>query len=110
MGPPQKRNALQRAYPSTIAVFSIDGSTRMVVYADLGKEWSAQGTGIGLSIASNIDQFPGRSTVSPVWPQAAGNGFLYAVGDHEVLPGGDVGNPVILRYRFTPCTPLEADQ
>ena len=53
-------------------------------------------------MAINTGLFPGRSTVSPVTPQAAGNGYFYAVGSNEPLPNGDVGNPVIVRYRFIP--------
>ena len=103
---PENQYRLQRAYPSTIAVFALDGSTRMVVYTDLDSRWSLSevrtGEEYGLSVASNTGQFPARSTISPVHPQAAGGGYLYAVGEHESLSNGEIGNPVILRYRFIP--------
>jgi len=101
---PGNNYELQKEYPSTIAVFALNGSTRMVVYADLDSRWSLNndhaGEGYGLSVASNKGQFPARSTVSPVYPLAAGRGYLYAIGEHEPLPNGEIGNPVILRYRF----------
>ena len=101
---PENKLELQREYPSTIAVFALNGSIRMVVYADLDSRWSLSddraGEGLGLSVASNTGQFPARSTISPVHPLAAGGGYFYAVGEHESLPNGEIGNPVILRYRF----------
>ena len=101
---PENKLELQKEYPSTIAVFALNGSTRMVVYVDLDSRWSTSdvraGEGFGLSVASNSGQFPARSTISPVHPLAAGGGYFYAVGEHESLPNGEIGNPVILRYRF----------
>ena len=101
---PENQFRLQKEYPSTIAVFALNGSTRMVVYADLDSRWSLSDVrtdeGFGLSVASNTGQFPARSTISPVHPQAAGGGYFYVVGEHEPLPNGEFGNPVILRYRF----------
>ena len=76
----------------------------MVVYADLDSRWSLSDVRTdeeyGLSVASNTGQFPARSTISQVYPQAAGGGYFYAVGEHEPLPNGEFGNPVVLRYRF----------
>ena len=101
---PENKLELQKEYPSTIAVFALNGSTRMVVYVDLDSRWSTSdvraGEGFGLSVASNTAQFPARSTVSPAYPLAAGGGYFYAIGEHEPLPNGEIGNPVILRYRF----------
>ena len=94
----------QDEYPTVISLFALDGSTRMIVTAGLADKWHLDSPGslLGLSMASNTGRFPGRSTVSPVTPQAAGNGYFYAVGSNEPLPNGDVGNPVIVRYRFIP--------
>ena len=93
-------------YPLTISIFALDESTRMVVTAYLDENWhidSSEATSsLGLSIASNTGRFPGRSTISPIPPRAAGNGYFYAAGENEQLPNGDVGNPVIVRYRFIP--------
>ena len=107
--PPDDENnrRRQREYPSTIAVFALNGSTRMVVYGDLDAQWHLSdahtgGQQLGLSIASNSKQFPARSTIPPVYPQGAGNGYFYAAGDNEKLPDGSYGNPVILRYKFIP--------
>lgn len=101
---PGNNYGLQKEYQSTIAVFALNGSTRVVVYADLDSRWNSSDVraseGYGLSVASNTGQFPARSTISPVYPLAAGGGYFYAVGEHESLPNGEIGNPVILRYRF----------
>ena len=102
----RERSRQTRDYPLTISIFALDGSTRMVVTTNLDEKWrldSSEATSsLGLSIASNTGRFPGRSTISPIPPRAAGNGYFYAVGDNEQLPNGDVGNPVIVRYRFIP--------
>ena len=106
MATPAERTRLQMEYPSTIAVFALDGSTRMVLSSSLDNKWNAHDASTvfpkGISVASNTGKFPGRSTISPVWPMAAGNGFIFVVGEHESLPNGEFGNPVILRYRFIP--------
>lgn len=93
-------------YPGAGAVFAIDASTRMIFFFGLDKRWiTRDGDTVyryGLSVASNQDLFPGRSTVSAVWPQAAAGGYMYAVGRYESLPDGEAGNPMIIRYRFIP--------
>ncbi len=95
---------LRKEYPAAIAVFALNGSTRMVVYAYLDSKWSSSDVraaeAYGLSVASNTGQFPARSTISPVRPLAAGGGYFYVVGEHEPLANGEFGNPVILRYRL----------
>ena len=95
-----------REYNSSIAVFALDKSTRMVVLIELGQKWARwreePGHVIGLSVASNENLFPGRSTISHVWPISAGNGFFYAEGEHESLPNGEAGNPILIKYRFMP--------
>ncbi len=100
-------------YLTTSAVFALTSQTRMVVYSHLADRWrleGIEGTGgqYGISVASNVGRFPPRSTISPVWPDAAGNGYIYSQGDHEPLADGDVGNPLIFRYRFIP--PQDADE
>ena len=93
-------------YPMGIGVFALDKSTRMVPFIYLDREWmrwsEESGHLIGISVASNTGQFPGRSTISHVWPISAGNGYFYAEGEHEPLPDGEVGNPILIRYRFVP--------
>ena len=91
-------------YPMGMGVFALDKSTRMVPFFQLDREWASwseeSGHLIGISVASNTGQFPGRSTISHVIPKSAGNGYLYAEGEHEPLPDGEVGNPILIRYRF----------
>ncbi len=98
-----------REYPMGIGVFALDKSTRMVLFFQLDREWARwseeSGHLIGISVASNTGQLPGRSTISHVIPKSAGNGYLYAEGEHEPLPDGEVGNPILIRYRFEPPTP-----
>ena len=102
---PAARGGQRNDYPSTVSIFALDGLTRMVVSVRLDEKWrpddSSATPSIGLSLASNAGRFPGRSTISPVTPRAAGNGYFYATGNSEELPGGEFGNPLIIRYRFT---------
>ncbi len=96
----------RKEYLSAIAVFALDGSTRMLSYSDLKSQWHTKDLDadqqLGLSISSNSGQFPARSTISSVYPQGAGNGYFYAIGENERLPNESYGNPVILRYKFIP--------
>ena len=107
-GPPDDKSHRRRRmeYPYAIAVFALDGSTRMVVTDNLDSQWrlsdAPASENLGLSIASNSGLFPARSTISSVYPQGAGNGYFYAVGENNILPDGSYGNPVILRYKFIP--------
>ena len=91
-------------YPSAVAIFALDGLTRMTVFAFLDERWrpagAQSGLMVGLNIASNAGLFPGRSTISSVYPRAAAGGFFYVVGPHEILEDGETGNPVVVRYRF----------
>ena len=95
-----------REYPSAVAVFALDKSTRMVAFIELDQKWARwrgeSGPMIGLSVASNENRFPGRSTISHAFPKSAGNGYFYAEGEHESLPDGEVGNPILIRYKFIP--------
>ena len=95
------------SYISTDGIFALDGHTRMLVYRNIDDRWQPEESEglpmrLGVSIASNIKQFPSRSTVSSFYPIASGYGYIYSRGDPELLPGGDVGNPILLRYRFIP--------
>ena len=84
-----------------LGLYRLDGTTRMIAHLRLrhrGK--SLKGT--GLTIVDHQNRFSGISTV---WSSekrlvGAGNGLLYLGGDHESLPDGNVGNPLIFRYRF----------
>ena len=92
-----------RSHSVNSGVYAIDSRTRMVVYLGLPDKWHTDSQRpSGLGIASNIGHFPARSTLSPFVPLGAANGYIYTLGDSEILPGGDVGNPVVLRYRFVP--------
>ena len=51
---------------------------------------------------SNSGMFNGTSTVPYKAPKTARYGYLYFLGDNEVMADGDVGNPVVLRYKFKP--------
>ena len=95
------------ALPANIGVLALEMDTRIVIYWQLRSKWRGgqypdHPKGIGLGIASNTNQFAAISTVSPIWPRGAGDGYMYSVGDNEQLPNGDVGNPVVLRYKFIP--------
>lgn len=97
-------------YITTDGVFAVDHQTRMLVYRNLDDQWQPEGLEddsfrMGISVASNVGQFPPRSTITYVWPLAAGEGYVYSKGDPELLPDGDVGNPIVLRYRFVPPQP-----
>lgn len=106
---PLEAQAEVRAYTTNDAVFGIDSLTRMVVYGGLRDKWHSDTQRfVGLGVVSNVSRFPARSTLSPVTPKAAGYGYFYSVGDNESLPDGEVGNPVIVRYRFIP--PTNADE
>ncbi len=94
-------------YISTIGVFALDGNTRMLVYANIDDQWQPEESEgphmrLGVSIASNTGQFANRSTISTILPIATRSGYVYSRGDPELLPDSDLGNPVVLRYRFIP--------
>ena len=95
-----------REYPSAVAVFALDKSTRMMAFIELDQEWARwseeSGPMIGLSVASNENLFPGRSTISNVFPISTGNGYFYAEWEHESLPDGEFGNLILIKYRFMP--------
>ncbi|MXY08819.1 MAG: hypothetical protein F4058_03265 [Rhodothermaceae bacterium] len=95
------------SYISTYGIFALDGNTRMLIYRNIDDQWQPKESvdphmRVGVSIASNTEQFPSRSTISSILPIAAGYGYIYGRGDPEMLPDGDVGNPAVLRYRFIP--------
>ena len=100
----QVLSTMSDEYPSAVAIFALDGLTRMTVFGNLDERWRLDGTQsrimVGLNIASNAGHFTGRSTISSVYPRAAADGFFYVLGPHEALADGELGNPVIVRYRF----------
>lgn len=99
------------AYPSASGIFALEDHTRMVFFTNLDDKWTLPGsdsyTPAGMIVASNAEHFPARSTLAPISPIAGGNGYMYSLGDNELLPDGDIGNQVIVRYRFV--TPEHAD-
>ena len=101
---PQEMVVEKDVHPSNIGVWAIDGGTRMLAYGDMPPEWATEDIPypLGLAVVSNAGLFRPRSTLAPIWPQAAGKGYVYSVGDHESMSDGDIGNPVILRFRFIP--------
>ncbi|MDE2835028.1 MAG: hypothetical protein OXM02_10985 [Bacteroidota bacterium] len=92
-----------RAFPINAGLYGIDGQTRMVVYWDLHEKWHIESQQyIGIGVVSNAGRFPARSTLSSVVPIGAANGYIYSVGANELMSDGDVGNPVLIRYKFIP--------
>ena len=92
-------------YPSFFGVFALTHQTRMVIHYSLGDRWRPAALDdrtfvVGIGIVSNTGQFPPRSTITTVTPMAAGYGYMYYIGDNELLPDGELGNPLILKYRF----------
>ena len=75
-------------------IFSIDGDTRLVAHS-VGKDR-------GLTIVDHKNRYSTVSATIPLWLMAARNGMLYFTGDLETLSNGEKGNPVLIRYRFTP--------
>ncbi len=90
-----RRGSSNDAGTGVYGIFSIDGSTRVVAHYPKGE-------GIGLTIVDHKNRYFAVSTITPFWPEAAGNGMLYFTGDVEMLSNGEKGNPVLIRYRFTP--------
>ena len=91
-------------YPTNAGILAIDSTTRMIVYTRLPVEWRLPDVLLhaGIAVASNVGAFPARTAVVPFWPIGAANGYVYRQADHEILPDGDFGNPLILRYKFVP--------
>ena len=90
---------------TTDGIFALDAHTRLLVYRNIDDRWIPKGSEDpylyrGISISSNIGEFHGLSTISSFVPLAAGYSNLYGQEDPELLPDGDVGNPIVLRYRF----------
>ncbi|MCY3999526.1 MAG: hypothetical protein OXF06_02475 [Bacteroidetes bacterium] len=104
MSKEEKRKEWNR-YITTDGIFALDDDTRMLVYRTINDRWLPKGAEdlyvyMGLSIASNIGQFASVSTISSFVPLATGYGYLYGQVDPELLSDTDLGNPLILRYRF----------
>ena len=90
-------------HPMNSGVLKIDGQTRLIVYRIPREQLAAiPEARSGFVVASNVGEFAARSTMSPVWPVGAADGYIYSVGGNVQMPDGDVGNPVLLRYKFTP--------
>ena len=84
-------------YPSLYGIFALTPQTRMVIHHALEDRWDPV---VGIGIVSNTGQFPPLSTRTTVRPTAAGYGYMYYKEKHEQLPNGELGNPLILKYRF----------
>lgn len=78
------------------ALFELEVDTRAVHYG------GASGPGNVLRIVNHSGRFSPVATSPPDHPETARNGMLYYLGESERLPDGEVGNPVIVRYRFLP--------
>ncbi len=92
-------------YPSLYGIFALTNQTRMVTHSKLWNRWRPvalddQSYFLGIGIVSNTGQFPARSTISTVAPIAAGHGYMYHSEEHELLPDGEFGNRLIIKYRF----------
>ena len=84
-------------YPSLYGVFALTHETRMVIHHALEGRWDPI---VAIGIVSNTGQFSPLSTRTTVRPIAAGYGYMYYKEKHEQLPDGELGNPLILKYRF----------
>ena len=92
-------------YPSLYGIFALTRQTRMVIHDSLTDRWDPAALGdpvfvVGVGIISNTGQFPPRNTLTTVVPIAAGHGYMYDREKHELLPNGEFGNPLIIKYRF----------
>ena len=96
----QERNAL----PELVGIYALDNDTRMGAFSGIGAEFSTSDTEgrqpVGLSIVSHSGKFSAKSTVPYRYPEAAGHGHLYFLGDIASMDEGDLGNRVVIRYRF----------
>ena len=88
---------------SVVGLFRLDNSTRIVVHAGIGQR-NRSLPGYGLTIVSHKDLFPPVSLplLSRQGFRGAGNGMLYFTSDNELLDDGNLGNPMLIRYRFIP--------
>ena len=93
-----------KEYPTNSGILAIDSTTRMIVYSRLPIEWRLPDVLLqtGIAVVSNVGAFPARAAVVPFYPIGAANGYVYHQADYEILPDGDFGNPLILRYKFVP--------
>ncbi|MXW83054.1 MAG: hypothetical protein F4246_05700 [Rhodothermaceae bacterium] len=93
-----------KEYPTNSGILAIDSTTRMIVYSKLPIEWRLPDVLLqtGIAVVSNVGAFPARAAVVPFYPIGAANGYVYHQADYEILPDGDFGNPLILRYKFVP--------
>ena len=91
-------------YPTNLGIMAIDNTTRMIVYTRLPTEWRLPDVLLqsGIAVVSNVGAFAARTAVVPFTPIGAANGYVYRKADNEILPDGDFGNPLILRYKFIP--------
>ena len=107
----QDRNArlqAERAFPLLNGLYALDEDVRMMLFSGIDESYRLEGDTrrqvLGLSIASNSNQFAPVSTIPHKAPYAASHGHLYFVGDYVTMPDGEFGNSTIIRYRFIPPT------
>ena len=95
-----------REYPTNSGIWAIDSTTRMILYTGLPNEWVPSNSIMrrGVAVVSHVGAFPAQTAIVPARfnPVGAANGYIYRNADPEMLPDGDVGNPLILRYKFIP--------
>ncbi len=93
-------------FPTNSGILAIDSTTRMIVYSKLPIEWRLPDVLLqtGIAVVSNVGAFPARAAIVPFYPIGAANGYVYHQADYEILPDGDFGNPLVLRYKFVPPT------
>ena len=84
---------------SVQGLYRLNRSTRLVAHVVIKKSYDSSRS--GLTIAGH-DQHYAISTTTESFPLAAGYGHVYFRGDHETLSNGELGNPLLLRYRFIP--------
>ena len=84
------------------ALHTLDNSTHLVVHHTLRRLGQLVGKS-GYTIVDHKNRFASVSTLATRRHLVgSGGGMLYYKGDHELLSDGELGNPVILRYRFIP--------
>ena len=99
-----EKSEMLDAFPMLVGLYALDEDWRLGTFNRIGDEYRSEDTvgrsPYGLSIVSNSGRFRPRSTVPYKAPEAARHGYLYFLGDHVPMEDGDVGNQVVIRYRF----------
>ncbi len=100
----------RRAFPVLNGLYALDEDVRMMLFSGIDESYRLEGDMgrqvVGLSIASNSNQFAPVSTIPHKTPYTASHGYLYFVGDYVTMPDGEFGNSTIIRHRFIPPTDM----